>query len=73
MALTKDERQKLDETHDVVIELRTVLLGKNSDRGIVGQVVDNTRRINRNTIILAAILGSGVLGGGVVGVIKLLT
>ena len=63
---------KLDRVENVVIELKTVLLGKNSDKGLVGQVDENTKKISTNRVILAAILGSGVLGGGVAGLVQLL-
>jgi len=49
MALNKEERKKLDDTYDAVIILKTVLLGKASDNGLVGDVKRNTRSIN-NTI-----------------------
>ena len=72
MATLEEIDKKLDRVENGVIELKTVLLGKNSDKGLVGQVNDNTRRINHNTIIIAALIGSGVLGGSIVGLIKLL-
>ena len=65
--------EKLDRVESVVIELKTVLLGKNGDKGLVGQVDDNCKSISHIKIILAAILGSGLLGGGFLGLIKLLT
>ena len=70
--LTKDERQKLDETHDTVITLKTVLLGADGNPGLIDQVHSNTKRSTRNTIIIAGIIGSGALGGGVYGLIQLL-
>ena len=73
MALTKEERQKLDETHDTVIQLKTVLIGVNGQEGLVRKVEANSKRSTRNSIIIAAILGSGVLGGGIMGVIQLVS
>jgi len=62
MALNKEERKKLDETHDTVIILKTVLLGKESDNGAVGDIKRNTRNINK---LYAALVGiSLVIGGG---------
>ncbi len=61
----------IEETHDTVIELKTVLLGKNSDKGLVGQVEEHEKKINRNTIILVAIIASGALGSGIVGLLNL--
>ena len=67
------ERDKMmNETHDTVIELKTVLLGKNGDKGLVGQIVDNTRRSNLNRVIIASMLGASGLGGGIFGLIKAL-
>lgn len=63
MALTKDERQKIDETHDAVLVLKTLLLGKNSDKGLVGQVWHNTKRINNLYLILASVGGAGGVAG----------
>ena len=73
MAYTKEDKEKLNETHEAVIKLKTVLLGANGDKGIVGQVNENTKKVNRNTIILAALLGSGVLTGGGIGIAQLLS
>jgi len=70
--LNIDEKRKLDEVHDAVIELKIVLLGKNGDRGIVGQVEENNKKVNRNSLILAGILGSGLLSGVGVGIAQLL-
>ena len=62
MALNKEERKKLDDTHDAAITLMTVLLGKNSDNGLVGDVRRNTKNINK---LYAALVGiSLVIGGG---------
>lgn len=72
MATLEQIDEKLDRVENVVIELKTVLLGKNSDKGLVGQVENNRRKTDRNTIVLAAIVGSGVLGGSVAGLLQLL-
>lgn len=76
MALTKEEREKLDKTHDRVAQIATVLLGTNGDDGLIGDVKINTRALmtltekhnslNQNFWILVAGLGgSGMLGGGI--------
>ena len=66
MALTKDERQKLDETHDCIIRLETVLLGTDGDNGLVGDVkllAKSHFKLKKNFWILVAFLaGSGFLG-----------
>ena len=62
MALNTEEREKLEETHDAVLILKTVLLGKDSDNGLVGDVKRNTKNINK---LYAALIGiSLVIGGG---------
>ena len=70
MATLEQIDEKLDRVENTVIELKTVLLGRNSDKGLVGQVDDNAKKSNRNTVILAALIGSGVLGGGIVGLVQ---
>jgi len=66
------QSEKIDETYKIVTELKVVLLGKNSDKGIVGQVNSNTKKINRANIIIASIIGTGILGGGAAGLVQLL-
>lgn len=65
--LTKDERKKLDETHDSIIRIETVL--GNGDDGLVGDVkriAKSHYNLKRNFIILVSFLaGSGVLTGGI--------
>jgi len=73
MATLEQIDEKLDRVENTVIEVKTVLLGKNSDKGLCGQVDDNTKSISHIKIALAATLGSGALGGGIVGLVKLLT
>ena len=64
--LTKDERQKLDETHDSIIRIE-VLLG-NGDKGLcedVRRLANSHYRLKKNYWVLVSFLaGSGVLGGG---------
>jgi len=80
MELTRELVDKIEKTHDTVLELKVVIVGKNSDKGLVGQVNDtakkvddNTKKIHTDRIILAAILGSGLIGGGVAGLLQLLS
>ena len=72
MASLEQIDEKLDRVENLVIELKTVLLGKNSDKGLVGLVNEHNKKINRIAIFLALLLGSGILGGGITGLIKLL-
>ncbi len=64
--------KKIEETHDTVLELKVVLLGRNSDKGLVGLVNSNTRKINRLNIIIAGLIGSGLITSGGIGVAQLL-
>ena len=70
MALNKEERKKLDDTHDAVLTLKTVLLGKDSDNGLVGDVKRNSRNIMKLSI--AAAILAATLGGSAAGILKLL-
>lgn len=74
----KTQRQMIQETHQTVIQLSTVLLGvpDTEDTGLVGEVkaikVDvrslngRQRKLSKNFWILIGVLvGSGVLGSGI--------
>jgi len=65
--------EKIQETYDSVIKIKTALVGLDGQGGLVRQVNNNTKKVNRLNIIIAGLVGSGVLGGGIVGIIKLLT
>ena len=77
MSLTRDEKSILNEirtdqkeTRIEMAEIRTVLLGKNSDKGLVGQVNSNSKRINKLWIAIFSVVGSGIVGGGILGAIN---
>ena len=83
MALTKEERQKLDETHDSIIEIKTVLLGTDGYNGLVGDIKRNSQAIltinnkyNKLNVhfwqLVGVLVGSGVIGGGTIGLINAL-
>jgi len=72
MATLEQIDEKLDRVENMVIEVKVVLLGKGSDKGLVGEVREHQKQIKRNTIILAAIIGSGMFGGGIAGLVQLL-
>ena len=65
MALTKEEREIINNTRDTVIELKAVLLGTDSDKGLVGTVTRIGNGHNRLTkafwILVGILVGSGVL------------
>ena len=78
MALNQDEKEKLDETHDASIQVKTVLLGANGDDGLCGEVkrlaerhyelAASHNKLKRNFYGLITFLaGSGVLGGSLWG------
>lgn len=72
--LTKDEHQKLDETHDTVIELRTVLLGADGNEGLcakVEKVAKSHYKLKSYFWILVAFLvGTGIITGGIIGLLR---
>jgi len=77
----KTNRQILDEIYTTVTEIRVTLFGVNnsSDKGLIGDVQDNTYKIEemgkshrslskRFAILIAFLIGSGVLGAGIWGI-----
>ena len=69
MEFSQREADKIDETHDAVIVIKTVLLGKNSDKGLVGDVEDLKKghgKLKKAFWLLVGTLpGLGVLGTGI--------
>ncbi|OGN89803.1 MAG: hypothetical protein A2158_01685 [Chloroflexi bacterium RBG_13_46_14] len=67
---TKEHEKTIQETHDTVLEIKTVLLGKNGDEGMCGQLKDliaSHYTLKRNFWILVGILiGSGVISSTVI-------
>ena len=83
MALTEEERQKLNETHDSIIEIKTVLLGTDGYNGLVGDIKQNSQAIlalnekhSKLNVhfwqLVGVLVGSGVIGGGAIGLINAL-
>ena len=72
MALTKDERELLQDTHDAQIQIRTVLLGVNGDEGLVGEVrhVINSHNKLKNKVywLIGILAGSGIGLGSFFGI-----
>lgn len=70
MALNKDERKKLDETHSTVGQLKTLLVGMNGDEGLVGEVKEIGKshyKLKRNFwMLIAFLIGSGIISGSVI-------
>ena len=72
MALNESERKLLSETHDSMLEIKVVLLGKNGDTGLCGEVKQNSKSIRMLyktvwiivgiIITLSAIFGSSIIG-----------
>jgi len=65
MTLTKEEKQKLEDVHDKVNTIHTVLLGTNGDDGLVGEVnrIGKSHfKLKRNFWLLVGVLiGTGIL------------
>ena len=68
--LTVKDIEALWETHDKVIKIEAILGDGNT--GLCQDVKSNTRRLNKLEITVAAIIGSGALGGGIWGVVHLI-
>ena len=77
MATLEQIDEKLNRVENTMIEIKTVLLGKNSDEGLVGQVGKHEKQIDKlmgnYKTLVGVLIGSGVFTGGVVaGLMKLL-
>ncbi len=72
--LNDRELNIIQETHDTVIELKVVLLGKNGDPGLckkVEQITEDHYKLKRNFWILVGLLvGSGAIAGSVFELMK---
>jgi len=79
----KTQKQLIQEIHQTTIQLSTVLLGVSNteDTGLVGEVKDVKLNVNglskshiklkRNFwILVASLVGSGILGSGIWGVLN---
>lgn len=73
---TERHAQLVEETHDTVITLKSVLLGANGNPGLVKQVNEVCKgheKLNGRFWMLVAFLGGlGILGGGTFGLVELL-
>lgn len=71
MALTKAEKEQFDEMRDTLTALNTVILGTDGYNGLAQEVKDiakgygNLKR--RFYMLIAFLVGSGVLGGSIAG------
>jgi|TARA_Y100000310_G_scaffold2292_1_gene2870 hypothetical protein len=78
MALTREERQLLNETHDTVIRIGSIVYGTpgTADEGMVGEMkgLRNSHfKLRRHFWTLVGVLvGSGVLGGSAAALLKAL-
>ena len=61
----KTQEQMIQETHDTVIQLKTVLLGVNGDHGLVGEVQSVRKKVNKVTIMLYGLIGV-LTGAGII-------
>lgn len=73
---TERHAEMLQETRDAMLEMKTVILGKNGDKGMVGKlndVCESHYSFKERIYLVAGILvGLGVLGGGGYGLAQLL-
>jgi hypothetical protein len=72
MELTPELAKTITDTHDTIIELRTLLIGKDGADGLCKQVEKHDGRIHRIELILAFVAGGGGLTGGIIGISRLL-
>ena len=71
----------MTDTNELILaevkELKSWLYGKNGHEGdipeIKASVKDHNKKIRRIEIVLGGVLGSGALGGGIAGLVKLLS
>lgn len=77
----KTQSDMIKETHDTVIKLNTVLLGTNGDNGLCGDVKRVFKMLelqekehNKLKLVvysfIGLIMGSGVITGGVFGILQ---
>jgi hypothetical protein len=73
--LTKDDLNAIHETHDTIIELKTVLLGTNGDAGLCGDVKKQGEKLERTHttlwILIGILAGSGVLTAGIYAIFQM--
>jgi len=66
----KTDRELLEETHETVIILKTVVLGANGDKGLHGTVQEQGRELfslkKAFWTLIGILVGSGVLAGSVI-------
>lgn len=77
MATLEQIDEKIDRVENTLIAVKTVLLGKNSDKGLVGLVEHHSKEIDKikgnYKTLVGVLIGSGVFTGGIVaGLTKLL-
>ncbi len=66
--LTEKDLEAIHDTHDKVIKIDTIL--GNGGKGLCYEVQEHGKRINRVELVIVSLCSSGVLGGGILGLIK---
>lgn len=66
MQFTQDDRRMIQESHDLMLELRTMLVGKDGQDGLCKRVDSHAKRIRTIEIMLAFAAGGGGLAAGVI-------
>ena len=69
--ITEREIEAIHDTHDKVIRIETIL--GDGDAGLLHEVKDQGKKIRRVEIIIASLVGSGILGGGALGIMQLVS
>ncbi len=70
--LTDDLIKKIEKTSADVADIKVALKGYDGQSGLIATVNETCKRLNRVEITVAAIVGTGILGGGTIGLIKLI-
>jgi hypothetical protein len=75
MELTDRQVIQIEETHDTVVQLKTVLLGANGNPGLVTKVEKSCERQDalekRFWYLVGTLAGLGLISGGILGLLKL--
>ena len=68
--LTKDDLQRIHDTHDAVIAIKQIL--GDGHEGLCHDVRCHQKRISHIEIAFAFLVGTGFLTGGTIGLVKLI-
>jgi len=66
--ITEREIEAIHDTHDKIIRIETIL--GDGDEGLCHEVNEHQKRIHRIEIVIASLVGSGILGTGIWGLLR---